>query len=314
MKRHHLFPMLFLLLAVAACRDTAYNTDATDTGIVNDEIETESRIVELPNFMSAHIEARNVEVYLPPGYDSSAAYPVLYMHDGGNLFEPGRSWGGDEWGVDEAMDSLRHDWIIVGIWNSAERTLDYMPAKPEQAVADSIAAFVAKEPEQAAARFAGEAPKSDAYLRFLVEELKPHIDRSFATLPGRANTMVAGSSMGGLISCYAIGEYPDVFGQAACLSTHWPALNGVFLEYLRSGKPAPHPEGSRIWMDHGTATLDAEYPPYQSRANELMEANGWQPQQNWEYRVYPGAEHNENAWRARLPDVFAFLEEGLPAQ
>jgi predicted alpha/beta superfamily hydrolase len=293
--------LLSLPILLAACADPSGGT------------ETPSRIVELGVVPSVHALPRAVEVYLPPGYDSTAAYPVLYMHDGGNLFRTGRSWTGDEWGVDEALDSLGSDWIVVGVWNTEQRTLDYMPAKPEAAVRDSVAALVARE-DPFVVRLDGALPQSDAYLRFLVEELKPMIDARFATRPERAWTMVAGSSMGGLISCYALGEYPEVFGQAACLSTHWPALNGVFLEYLREGRPVPHPEGSRLWMDHGTATIDSAYAPYQARANALLEANGWVPQANWEMRVYPGAAHDENAWRARLPDVFSFLAEGLPSE
>jgi predicted alpha/beta superfamily hydrolase len=305
---------VFLLFVLFSCQSASDDSAPDAKAPVKSPPVVPSRIVELPNFMTANVSVRNVEVYLPPDYDTTKAYPVLYMHDGNNLFQTGRSYTGDEWGVDEAMDSLRYDWIVVGPFNSEERTLDYMPAKPYDAVADSIEVFMREQPEEAAVRFGGKLPKSDAYLRFLVEELKPHIDRSFSTRPERDYTMVMGSSMGGLISCYAMGEYPEVFGQAACLSTHWPALNGVFLEYLKSGLPTPHPEGSRIWMDHGTGTLDSLYAPYQAKANALMEANGWQPRENWEYRLYPGAIHDENSWRARLPDVFAFLAEGLPEQ
>jgi predicted alpha/beta superfamily hydrolase len=148
-----------------------------------------STIVRHSDVASAHVAARNVDVYLPEGYDPSGStrYPVLYMHDGQNLFSTETAYGGVEWRIDEVMDSLQLKAIVVGVWNSPKRFHEYAPM-------DSL---------------------SDAYLRFLVTELKPFIDSTYATKPDRENTFIMGSSMGGLISLYAVSEYPEVFGGAA---------------------------------------------------------------------------------------------------
>ena len=123
--------------------------------------------------------------------------------------------------------------------------------------------------------------------------------------------------MGGLMSCYAIAARPDVYGQAACLSSHWPAISpdaikgfnpetlAVWTGFLDRTLGAP--AGRRIWMDHGTATLDAFYAPYQEPIDAEFAKLGWQRGADFESRVYPGAEHEENAWAARLPEIFAWL-------
>ena len=114
-----------------------------------------------------------------------------------------------------------------------------------------------------------------------------------------------GSSMGGLISLYALTEYPAVFGGAACLSTHWPAGGGVMIDYLRSA--LPDPAGHRIYFDHGTATLDSLYPPFQRRADAVMRAAGYVEGRDWVTRVFAGAEHSERAWRVRVEQPLIFL-------
>ena len=266
-----------------------------------------SQVITHESFTSKYVEARNIEVYLPVGYDSTKNYAVCYMHDGQNLFSSERTFNGVEWGVDEALDSLGYDIIVVGIWNTAYRYQEYMPQKPESAVQPALEIAWVTDSN----RFKTErgALLSDAYLRFIVEELKPWIDKRYATLPDRDHTFIMGSSMGGLISAYALGEYPGVFGAAACLSTHLPALDGVFLEYLALGKPSPS-LNSRFWMDHGTVGLDSTYAPYQLRADSILQAKGWARGVDFESRVYEGTSHHESAWRQRLPAIFAFLVEG----
>ena len=146
---------------------------------------------------SAHVKARNVSVWLPPGYEASDdTYPVLYMHDGQNLFDPATANFG-EWGVDEHLTRLIASGqvrapIVVGVWNTNLRLREYVPA-------DLIAALPADMRDEVQAIYGGPS-LSDAYLRFLVEELKPFIDGAYRTLSGPQDTMIAGSSMGGLIS------------------------------------------------------------------------------------------------------------------
>jgi predicted alpha/beta superfamily hydrolase len=111
--------------------------------------------------------------------------------------------------------------------------------------------------------------------------------------------------MGGLISCYAIAEYPQVFGGAGCVSTHWPIGDGAVIDYLK--RTMPDPKTHRMYMDHGTATLDAMYAPYQQRADAVMHAAGYEDGKNFMTRVFDGAEHNERAWRVRMGEALAFL-------
>jgi hypothetical protein len=119
------------------------------------------------------------------------------------------------------------------------------------------------------------------------------------------------------VSLYALAEYPDVFGAAACLSTHWPLANpalsdarraellGVWDRYLETRLgPA---NGRRIWFDHGDQAIDQFYGPYQSHIDMTLVRIGWQPHQDVETRSYPGAGHDEGAWSARLDDVFGWL-------
>jgi len=276
--------------------------------------ETESEPAPAPSrvelheaFPSAYVKARTIEVYLPAGYDSTKSYAVCYMHDGQNLFDATRTFNNVEWGVDDALDSLGYDLIVVGIHNTEFRYQEYMPQKPELTVQPALElAWVTDSNRFKTARGG---LISDAYLRFIVEELKPWVDQHYATAPDRDHTFIMGSSMGGLISAYALGEYPGVFGAAGCLSTHRPALGGVFLDYLALGKPSPS-LGSRLWMDHGTLGLDSTYAPFQERADSILLSKGWARGVDFETRVYENTTHHESDWRARLPAIFAFLLEG----
>lgn len=246
-------------------------------------------------FPSRFVAARNVEVWLPPGYarDTTARYPVLYMQDGQNAFDPATSYIGVDWGLDETMTRLIaqrrvRPAIIVAIWNTPKRSQEYMPQK---ALRPGI--------------FGPGGAISDDYLRFMVTELKPFIDRTYRTRPGPGDTFVMGSSMGGLIAAYAVMEYPDVFGGAACISTHWPAEKSAFVAYFIKAVPAP--ASHRFYFDHGTETLDAQYAPYQAKVDSAMRAAGYVEGGNWLSRVFPGAEHSERAWRARVDQPLVFL-------
>lgn len=264
-------------------------------------------IQTIPAFESRFVAARRVDVWLPEGYDPSGKkrYPVLYMHDGQNLFDPAAAYGGHEWQVDETLTRLRKRYIVVGIWNTPERFIEYTPEKPYRDIPkDRLDKFADRPPN---------APKGDAYLQFIVAELKPYVDRTFRTKPGRGHTYIAGSSMGGLISLYAVMEYPEVFAGAACLSTHWPlslrentaVFTDAMLAYLdeKLSRAAPRP---KLYFDYGTATLDAWYEPHQQRIDALLRKKGY-PARKWTTRKFDGAEHNEQAWAARLGQVMQFL-------
>jgi predicted alpha/beta superfamily hydrolase len=154
------------------------------------------------------------------------------------------------------------------------------------------------------ARFGVTQFESDNYLKFLVTEVKPFIDRNYRTLKRQKETFVMGSSMGGLISLYAISEYPQVFGGAGCVSTHFPAGNGIVIEYMKTALPSP--KDHRIYFDYGTATLDATYEPFQLKADEVMKAKGFTAK-NWITRKFIGDDHSEKAWAKRLDIPLVFL-------
>lgn len=262
--------------------------------------KTKVWIDEYPSFQSSYVYPRNIEVFLPPGYDSSSTYDVLYIHDGQNVFNPHTSFAGEAWELEKAMiklykKGLIRPTLVVAIWNTPLRMQEYMPGKPKEKVMD------------AARKHGWEEEKilSDKYLKFIVEELKPFIDNTYSTNPNRENTFIMGSSMGGLISFYGLTEYPEVFGGAACISTHWPALDGVFLEYVAKNIPAPGKH--KIYFDYGTATIDALYEPYQLKVDSMMNAAGYSHGINWLSRKFDGADHSEQAWRKRVHIPLEFL-------
>jgi predicted alpha/beta superfamily hydrolase len=230
-------------------------------------------------------------------------YPVIYMHDGQNLFAAGTAFGGESWEVGKAMErliaaGLTRGAIIVGVWNTgATRFAEYMPQK---AVTGEVFARYA-----AGLKFSARDLRSDAYLKFLVEELKPFVDRTYRTQPEAAHTAVMGSSMGGLISAYALAEYPQVFGAAAGLSTHWPAGDGAVVDFL--AQTLPKPGAHRLYFDFGTATLDATYEPYQRRMDTALRTLGYTAGKDWLTQKFAGAEHAEKSWRERVELPLRFL-------
>jgi len=277
------------------------------------------RIVRYEQFPSKYIASRNVDVWLPDGYPEGKPYAVLYMHDGQMLFDSSGTWNKQAWDAGDAASRLMKEGkirnlIIVGVWNSGpSRHMDYFPQKPFESmpakVRDSILNL---NRDNGVALFQNPEVRSDNYLRFLARELKPFIDSAYATDPSRQATCIAGSSMGGLISLYAICEYPEVFGGAACISTHWPGIftlenNPIpetFLNYLAFH--LPDPATHRIWFDHGTATLDALYPALQQQVDLLMKKRGY-TRKNWITREFPGEDHSERAWRKRFEIPLVFL-------
>ncbi len=267
------------------------------------------RIERWTQFKSQYVSARNIDVWLPPGYDGKDRCSVVYMHDGQMLFDGRMTWNKKAWHLAETVAALIRegkipDTIIVGIWSSQQRHSEYFPEKALEFV-----------PEPMRSRFVklvlSGKPQADNYLHFLVEELKPAIDRTYATFPDREHTAIIGSSMGGIISLYTICEYPKIFGGAGCLSTHWMGTmekNATFplatFNYLQGH--LPEPKTHRIYFDHGTMTLDALYAESQAFADVLFKEQGY-GEQNYQSRTFPGDEHTEDAWGKRVSIPLVFL-------
>ncbi len=256
------------------------------------------------DFPSRFVRPRHVEVWLPPGYvsDSGRRYPVIYMHDGQNLFNPADANFGVTWAVAEAITRLASAGevspaIVVGLWSTPLRYAEYRPQRPF----DHLSRMTR---ERLLAPMGG-ALLSDNYLSFIVNEVKPVIDTTYRTLPDRLHTSVMGSSMGGLISLYASCEYPDIFGGAGCVSSHWPSVEGVIVPYLEDH--VPDPATHRIYFDYGTHTLDTLYAPGQAVVDEVMREMGYIEGVNWLTRRFPGAAHFERDWAARVEDPLRFL-------
>ena len=307
--------LLGLLLALQACAG-AQQTGSRAAPVA----EAGGRFIEEGAIKVAGLPDQRITIWLPPGYDAEGRhYPVLYMHDGHNLFDPAKSNFNKVWAVDKALISLVANGtiephIVVGIWAPGrDRFRQYLPQVASEAAKGDLARKISDG-------LNGGAVVSARYLQWIADELKPRIDREFRTKGGVSDTAIAGSSMGGIMSCYTIVERPDVFGRAACVSSHWPIVMPDASDTLRGEVSAMwrdwlaprlgQPNGRRIWMDHGTATLDAHYAPYQRVIDAEFRAAGWIEGRDWVSREYVGAEHEENAWARRLPEVLGWLLAG----
>ena len=265
-------------------------------------------------FPARELLPRNVDVWLPPSYGTNPAkrYPVVYMQDGQNLFDPAKSFIGVDWGVDEAMTRLIaegkiREAIIVAIWNTPDRTKEYLPARP-------FREFLTEERRKAVFKeLAGEdrTPltvddlRSDEYLKFLVTELKPFIDKTYRTQDECANTFIMGSSAGALISLYAICEYPHIFGGAGSVSGHYPLGDGMLVDAFRDR--LPDPRCHKLYFDFGTETLDKNYEPFQWRMDTVVAERGYKRGCNWLTCKFAGADHSERSWRARVDIPLEFF-------
>lgn len=298
--------MLWMLVLAGVSFTTRSSFARTNSPAV--ALRVTGTVERLAPIESKHVAARYVDVWLPPGYSAkkSRRYPVVYVHDGQNLFDPASSFIGVDWGIDETMTRLIAERkvppaIIVAIWNTPRRLAEYMPQKPlatlKEAELEEMFKSVRRE------------PLADAYLRYLVTELKPAIDARYRTQPDRAHTSIMGSSMGGLISLYALCEYPDVFGAAACLSTAWQVANGVTVRELKNSLPDPRTH--RFYFDFGTGTNDGSIEPFQNQADEVLKAAGYSEGRNWVTKKFSGEEHSERAWRKRVDVPLQFLLDAV---
>jgi predicted alpha/beta superfamily hydrolase len=232
---------------------------------------------------------RTVIVYLPPGYDPSHVrrYPVLYLHDGQNVFDRATSVG-EEWGVDETAQALIEGGvieplIIVGVYNTGEHRIDeYTPT--------------------GSARM-HKGGQADLYGRMLVEELKPFIDARYRTLPSAANTGLGGSSLGGLLTLHLGLRYPTVFSKLAVLSPSvWWDSRVIVREVRALHRKLP----LRIWLDAGTCEGERVCEDARLLRDALVE-KGWSLDDDLKYFEAEGAQHNEQSWGSRVDPILRYL-------
>jgi predicted alpha/beta superfamily hydrolase len=232
---------------------------------------------------------RPIRIYLPPGYEAGAArYPVLYMHDGQNLFDDVTSYVG-EWGVDEAMDQLARDKglevIVVGIDHGGDRRINELSpwANPQ---------FGAAEGRE--------------YMRFVVEVVKPYIDSHYRTRPGRDDTGIMGSSMGGLASHFAAFEYPQVFGRIGIFSPSYWFAPAVY-ELSRQQRLPAHTRMFMVVGDHEGSNPREAQQTVDNAVRMAAELRLQQPGLRLRAKVIAGGEHNERAWQKQFPEAMQFL-------
>nr|WP_294848632.1 alpha/beta hydrolase-fold protein [uncultured Sphingomonas sp.] len=303
-------------------------TMATDASHMMPAVSA-GKVVAWPDMDGGAAGKMTVWVWTPPGYGTvkGKRYPVLYMHDGQNLFDRALTNFNQEWGMDEAIPRMvaqndLRDWIVVGVQSPKARYHALFPAK--------FLPLMSGEFRRRVEMLDSGDPKgpfaSDDYLKFLVDRVKPRVDRVFRTLPGRDDTAVMGSSMGGLMAFYAMAEYPKIFGQAACVSMHVALASSsepgadhamwarqaadVFARYLATSKMRP--AINHLYIDHGTGTNDGSYAPYTDALIPALNRMGWTREPAFEFRTFAGAEHNETAWSQRVDIPLAFLDRRDP--
>ncbi len=236
---------------------------------------------------------RDLIVYLPPGYDDQTwrRFPVLYLHDGQNLFDGATSFiPGQDWHVGPTADECIcrgavEPLIIVGLYNTKARVREYTPTRVP--------------------RLGG--GRADRYARFLIEEVMPFIEREYRTLSGPPHTGLGGSSLGGLVSLYLGLKRPDVFGRIAALSPSVWWNQRVMHKFAAAASPEPRP---RIWLDIGTQEGPRIVQDVEQFRDVLLQ-KGWRLEEDLHYERVEGGEHNEAAWAGRVGPFLRFL---FPAQ
>ncbi|CAM1343320.1 alpha/beta hydrolase [Tenacibaculum amylolyticum] len=307
--------ILFLFFIAGQLSAQQKNQQALKAKKLSKAVLFDGTLERIELFPSKYIKERPVGIWLPKGYSKDKKYAVLYMHDGQNLFDATTTWNKQEWKIDEWASKLMQqkkirNVIVVGIhsisdlrWRDLfpEKAIDYFPKK----ALDTM--NVNSELDNLSKGL-----KGDEYLKFLTKELKPFIDENYATLSDQQNTFVGGSSMGGLMSMYAITQYPEVFYGAACLSTHWPGINPMkknpfaeaIFNYLEANIPSS--KNHKFYFDYGTETLDQYYLQYAIKVDRIFKSKGY-TDKNFENIKFEGADHSENSWNKRLDIPLLFL-------
>ena len=286
MRKTFLIILAMLVAGLAACTAPAPATPPLRASTAGPGVHVPAQRFAMPGLG----RERTLRLYLPPSYESAPdkRYPVIYMHDGQNLFDDATSYAG-EWGVDETMDAFARtrgfEAIVVGIDNGGEERLHELSPWTN--------------PKYGAAQ-------GEQYMAFVVDTVKPFIDARYRTLPDRTNTAIAGSSMGGLISHYALLRHPQVFGKAAIFSPSYWFSNEVYTQTAAH----PWPADTRVYFyiggregDESVADVERMLPLLATPDHAVRDVT---------FHIEPDAEHNERAWRVEFPRAVAWLFELRP--
>ncbi|HEY0191966.1 MAG TPA: alpha/beta hydrolase-fold protein [Kofleriaceae bacterium] len=242
---------------------------------------------QINNFNSPQLNnSRTLILYLPPSYNENTAkrYPVLYMHDGQNIFNAATSAFGTEWQVDENINRLvgagqMDEVIVVGIYNNANRIWEYTPCCDPQDGGGG----------------------ADTYSQFVINTVKPYIDGHYRTLPTAANTAIMGSSLGGLLSFYMARNNPTVFSKAAGLSSSFWWDNDLLPATVEAATNHP---AVKFYIDAGTSNDGL---PDTQRMNTALLADGYVQGKDLDFYVAQGGSHNEASWAARVAIPLQYL-------
>ena len=250
---------------------------------------------------------RRVDVWLPKAYrdQPERRFPVLYMHDGQMVFDSTHAISGG-WKVNQAIENLvaQHKIdppIVVAIPSTIDRNFEYLPKKP-LAYPGGMAIFSASREGSISLE---KRELSTILIEWMVEKVKPEVDERYRTLTDRDNTALMGSSLGGLVSLYMLCEYPQIYGKAACLSTHWPIVGEGMIGYLNDR--LPDPKNHKLYFDYGSEGLDSEYAPWQAKVDALLRKKGWQEGKDFASWSFPGEGHSAEAWAGRVHIPLTFL-------
>ncbi|MBR2618357.1 MAG: hypothetical protein IKC81_03510 [Paludibacteraceae bacterium] len=297
MKKYTLFAVMAILLACVGC---THNKPMPN--LPKAPLEVVSGTVYRTQLYSANFgDSLTVDIWTPDNYNTQQTYPVLYMHDGQNLFDPNSTWNKQAWNIDDAIAQLVADGkieapIVVGVHSIGESRIDdLMPEKVAPLIKDST--IFAYMDAMCQGKYRG-----DEYVDFLANTVKPFVDSVFSTKPEMEHTAVMGSSMGGLMSFYALCEAPHVFSKAGCFSTHIGnnpengALAYALMDYLEQS--LPQDETHYIYLDCGDQNIDAPYAPFFPALVAKIDSLGYTNRML--HGFYPGAGHTETDWAARV--------------
>lgn len=246
-----------------------------------------------------------VDIWQPDSYRFDGTAYSLYMQDGQQLFDSSLTWNKQEWGVDETIHSMITanpdlNVLVVAVHNTPKRRQWYSPKAPLLALPTPLRDSIFKD--------IGGIPISDTYAGFIAQVLKPFVDSTFRPSPQKQHTFLVGSSSGALISWYTLVSYPNIFGGAACLSTHWtnsvfrtePSVSDSLVHYLYN-----HIQPDQLlYTDRGTIGLDSTY---QYGAEQLEQLMRFHDPQRFTSNVFKGDAHTEKDWKRRLSVPLHFL-------